>query len=293
MSGTGQLWRAAGIVISQTAVLTAVLFYFGWARTTATFDYFGVDVSLLGFSTSDYLLRSVNSAFRPLLLAGVVAIVATGVHQWLAAASERGGGRSRRWMRQAPVVALALGVVLVAIALSGIAFTDFGLELGLWLPLSLGAGVALLAFGEHGWPRFRGGTAHAATHPARQLRVFVFIGLALMALFWTVSLYAGQLGGQRALELTRALPSATEVVIYAEDRLSLAGPGVQVAELPVADSKYRYRYSGLRLLVRGQERYVLLPVGWFPGRGSAYVLRDEDDIRLEFTVGSGALSGTN
>jgi len=99
MSGNGQPWRLATIVASQTALLTAVLFYFGWARTSTTFAYFGVDVSLLGFSTSDYLLRSVNSAFRPLLFVGLAGVVGTAIQQWLVAALEDDGDGSRRWLR--------------------------------------------------------------------------------------------------------------------------------------------------------------------------------------------------
>jgi hypothetical protein len=162
MRGNGQLWRAVGIIASQTAVLTAVLFYFGWARANAAFGYFGVDLSLLGFSTSDYLLRSTNSAFRPLLLTGLVAVLATGVHQALTAAAARGGDRLPGWMQHIPVVALGVGVVLAAIGLSGIGVPDLGSELGVWLPLCLTTGFALLAYAELSWPRFRGGEADAA-----------------------------------------------------------------------------------------------------------------------------------
>lgn len=34
---------------SQAVILTAVLFYFGWARAKATYGYFGVDISVLDF----------------------------------------------------------------------------------------------------------------------------------------------------------------------------------------------------------------------------------------------------
>jgi hypothetical protein len=284
MSGNGQLWRAAGIIASQTAVLTALLFYFGWARANAAFGYFGVDVSLLGFSTSDYLLRSVNPAFRPLLLTGLVAVLATGVHQGLAAAAAHGGDRVPGWVRRIPVVASGVGVVLAAIGLSGIVAPHLGSELGVWLPLSLATGFALLAYAELSWPRFRAGGADAARHPARQLRSFLLVGLALMALFWTVALYADQTGTELARSITRHLASRTEVVLYAKERLMLTGPGVKVADIDQADSKYRYRYRGLRLLVRSQDRYVLLPVGWTRGRDSAYVLRDDADVRLEFAA---------
>src|SRR5215471_6472571 len=59
---------------AQTVVLTAVLFYFGWARARASYAYFGVDVSVLNFSVSDYVLRSVNSVFPILMAIGFVAL---------------------------------------------------------------------------------------------------------------------------------------------------------------------------------------------------------------------------
>ena len=261
-----------------------MLFYFGWVRANAAFGYFGVDVSGLGFSTSDYLLRSINAAFRPLLLAGLVAVLATGVHQLLVAAAAGGGDRVPGWTRHIPLVALGVGLVLAAIGLSGIAVPDLGRELGVWLPLCLTIGFALLAYAEFSWPRFRRRDAESPPQPARQLRTFLLVGLALMSLFWTVALYADQRGREVARSITRDLADRTEVVIYARQRLALSGPGVEVAALGLADSKYQYRYSGLRLLVRSQDRYVLLPFDWTRGRGSAYVLRDDPDVRFEFIV---------
>jgi hypothetical protein len=264
-------------------VLTAVLFYFGWARAKATYEYFGVDLSLLDFSTSDYLLRSVNSAFRPLLLIGLIALAATGLHQWLVAAVETHGVGSRR-LRRVPIIALSVGASLAAIALLGLAVVGLGQHLGVLLPASLAAGFALLAYAEFGWARFRRACTQRSLELASQIRSFLLVGLASMALFWTVSLYAGEIGRQRARVITSGLASSTQIAIYARDRLLLAGPGIELTEIRLADSKYRYRYTGLRLLVRSQDRYVLLPRGWAHGRAGAYILRDGDDIRLEFTA---------
>ena len=287
VSGSGGPWRVAAIVASQTVVLTAVLFYFGWTRANATFRYFGIDLSLLDFSTSDYLLRSANSAFRPLLLIGLVALVATGAHEWLATIVEIHGGRWRAVARYVPVVALGSGVVLVTLALSGLAMADLGRSLGMWLPASLAVGCSLLAYAEFGWRRFRESCADRTPPAVRQLRSFILVGLALMGLFWTISSYAGEIGTQRAQVLASDLLSATKVIIYSRDRLALRGPGMRVDEVRQKNSKYRYRYTGLRLLVRSHDRYVLLPRGWARGGASVYLLRDEDNIRLEFIAGDG------
>ena len=54
----------AGIVAPAT-LLTALAYYFGWRRERAFAGYFGIDPSVLGFSTSDYILRSVDALFVP------------------------------------------------------------------------------------------------------------------------------------------------------------------------------------------------------------------------------------
>ncbi|HEX8769914.1 MAG TPA: hypothetical protein VF711_04010, partial [Acidimicrobiales bacterium] len=67
--------QSLGAVVGPTALITALLFYFGWAKTSAFSQYFGLNVSQFGFSTQDYLLQSIRSVFIPMgvvLLAGLV-----------------------------------------------------------------------------------------------------------------------------------------------------------------------------------------------------------------------------
>ena len=49
-------------------LVTAVLFYFGWRRSDVQAVEMGVDVSLFGFSSQDYVLRSISSLYLPLLV---------------------------------------------------------------------------------------------------------------------------------------------------------------------------------------------------------------------------------
>ena len=57
-------------------------------------------------------------------------------------------------------------------------------------------------------------------------------------------------------------------------------------ELPGPDAAYRYRYSGLKLVVRSGGKWFLLPASWTPGnRGAALLLSDTDELRVEFTPG--------
>lgn len=265
-------WRIAGLVLSQTAVLTALLFYFGWARSRETYGYFGVDVELLGFSASDYVIRSVNSAFRPLMALGLMAVACTLAHRRVV------GGVRRRMI--APLL-LAAGLLSVAVGLAGIAVTDLGRRLEIALPISLTAGFCLIAYADFMWGRLRGARRSQPRAPELQLRTFLLLGLAALGLFWAVSLYARDVGRDFAERVHRQLRS--QVVVFSKDRLALAGPGVQSVKQPPG-GRYRHRYSGLHLLARAKDRFFLLPVGWTKGRDSAFVIPDTDDIRLELTA---------
>ena len=56
--------------------------------------------------------------------------------------------------------------------------------------------------------------------------------------------------------------------------------------LDARDSEYRYRYSGLRLLVRSAGKYFAVPDGWTQSTGTAIVLADNPGLRFEFGAGS-------
>src|SRR3954468_23276814 len=71
-------WAAS--VVAPLSVLTAVLFYFGYASSRAQFEYFGVDVDTIGLSTQDYVIRSPRVLLTPLLvlvLIGVAVAIGT------------------------------------------------------------------------------------------------------------------------------------------------------------------------------------------------------------------------
>lgn len=72
---------AIGTFASQVAVLTALLYYFGWARTNAMFRYFGVDSSVTGYSATDYVLRSTSPVFDPALILILTALALLAAHQ--------------------------------------------------------------------------------------------------------------------------------------------------------------------------------------------------------------------
>jgi hypothetical protein len=106
--------------------------------------------------------------------------------------------------------------------------------------------------------------------------------LVTMSLFWAVADYAGAVGQQRAKALAASLPYQPGVVLHSPQRLHIDAPGVVETELEGAESAYRYRYEGLRLLLHSNKKYFLLPADWTPQGGAVIVLPEGDAPRLDF-----------
>ncbi|MFI9831779.1 hypothetical protein ACIHIX_29325 [Streptomyces sp. NPDC051913] len=80
----------------------------------------------------------------------------------------------------------------------------------------------------------------------------------------------GPLGARRVPPGRRALPPPPPGPRY-ED----LGEGVH----------YRYRYTGLRVLLERDHRYYLLRVGWDHDTDPTYVVEDDDTVRIELRPG--------
>ena len=88
------LLQVAGSIAAPVTVVTGLLYYFGWVRAQSLYGYFGVHVSLLGFTTADYLLRSIQSMFVPLAAGALVAVLALRAHPRIKGTLRRRGGRA-------------------------------------------------------------------------------------------------------------------------------------------------------------------------------------------------------
>lgn len=252
--------RALAGFASQTVVLTAVLFYFGWARVRATYAYFGVDVSVLNFSAADYVLRSVSTAFPLLVAMGLLTVGATLIHDQSRSALLGNSALAARLVRVLSAVGWGLVVAgfILALAITGPGGS------ALPGPAAMLAGLTIVVYALILNDRYVG---------RNQSRLIVIVvGLLTLALLWTVTAYADFVGVQVAKELQAALPTAPNVTVYSSSDLSLAGPGVTEFTMTSHSVAYRFRYSGLRLLVSSGDRYFLLPAKWHPGTGSVIVL---------------------
>ena len=265
---------------SQAAVLTAVLVYFGWVRTNATYGYFGVDVSALSFSVPDYVLRSVDAAFPMLVVIGLIATCAMVGHEQLRPKLDKDPDLVRRVVTWAGWggVALVLAGLLLALALTGPNGSD------IWGPVVLMVGFAATAyaFGLRNSRTPNGGTAYLAA----------VLGMTLVAFLWTVTAYAGYIGVQKADQVTAELATQADVTVYSTDSLPISGPGITTSQIQVPQSEYHFRYGGLRLLVSSGGQYFLLPSRWRQGDGPVIALPVTDPgILVEFTVTKPAPAG--
>lgn len=272
--------EGVSLVIAPASLLTALAFWFGWTLTNSRSAYFGIDHSMLGYSTTDYLLRSADAAFVPLAVLLLVLLVAVAGHRLIKQCLGT-SGRPVRWSRIAGS-ALAVGLAMLGLGVWGL-FRPIPFATHYLLPpLILGSATAITAYAV--W------LLHAVLSPGPVTvwdRLFgIFAGmLTLLSLFWAASLYAAALGRGRAEVLASGLDRRPGVTILSRDDLSISGPGVVAEQVNKPQSIYHFRYSGLRLLIQSGGRLFLLPAGWTRGEGAVIVLEPAEGIRLELTPG--------
>lgn len=272
---------------SQTVLITALLYYFGWVRTQANFGYFGVDTSLLAFGTADYVLRSINSAFPPMIGFALVIFLLLGVHRWaVRSIATPADSLTANVLTMLMPTASLLGFLFAGVVLVGLIFPSrIGRPFGLALPLMLVCSVVLL--GYSGYLRaLRCGTLDRSQQERdkrsqTRIRAVVLVTLGVLGILWWLALYAARVGEREAMDSVATIQEQPEIIIYSSDRIALAGPGVVVDEIQQVGSKYRYRYSGLRLLIQTGTRYILIPADWQKGRDSVFVVPGSDSIRLD------------
>jgi hypothetical protein len=278
--------RVFGSVVAPATLLTSLLYYFGWTVTHASSAYLGIDESVLGFSTQDYLLRSVNAVYWPLSVGLIASALALRGHITVMRAITKPHHRQR------------VAVLTVALAVAGIGSVTYGalaLHYG-WVsagdfsiaPLCLTVGVALFAYTM--FIHERAGTGRAqpvssATGSGSLAAVAVALLIAV-GLFWQVADWATAVGVGRTRDLVARLDAQPRVTVYSAKQLDLAGVGgVTETTLSGADNAYHYQYDGLRLLFRSGGRYLLLSDQWNRADGRTILIADAPDLRFEFAPG--------
>jgi hypothetical protein len=282
-----QLLAAAGPPLTIT---TALLFYFGWVRTSVEATTLGVNDTVFGYTTQDYVMRSINALFLPVVVAAALAIGVLLLHGWLVSGI---GTEPKRRHRVARVLgALGLPACVVVPVAAGLVELYRPELTGLVLPLGIAVGLLLSAYGVT-LRRRTAPDAYRSETPAerrRELRIRVLIGVVVAAaLFWWVGDFAAVVGRGLAYRIAGNVGQLPGVVVYSEKNLQLQVPGVHVTQLG-EDTRdgtaYTYRYDGLRLLEHSGGRLFLLPDGWTIDAGTLVVIPDDDRVRVEYIHGS-------
>jgi hypothetical protein len=271
-------------VLVPAGLLTAVLYYFGYVREQALFSHFGIDLGIVGFSTTDYLVRSTSSVFFPLATVLVIGVAAVAVHHLLVYLLSRLPARRRGvvWA----VLAVTAFVLLVAgvVGLQRRANPAIG---PLFAPVALASGAVLLQYTAdmvqlHQPTPDQLSTVLASTQKVRR---GLLAALALVAVFWVMTTVAQQRGVAAANAVEISLLVSPQAVVYSRVRLQITGPGVTLSKLDGSDAAFAYRYSGLRPLIHAGGRWFLLPAGWTPDNGATVIVLPDsvNDVRVDLS----------
>ncbi|MGP4017463.1 hypothetical protein [Saccharopolyspora sp. 5N708] len=237
-------------------------------RTQATYSILGINISLLEFSTLEYLQRGANPVLLPLVGFGIITFMLSWLHRSLAPKLHnklpkiflpliRGGG--------------CVGLVLTIVGL--IAHSSISPPLEFWLPVSLMVGAALLAYSDYL-------SSRSTDESGFGVRVSALVALVVVGALWIITLHAQLIGERYALDFEASLSSQPKVALYSVDRLAIAGPGVRVDQITQEGSRFHFRYEGLRMLIRTGDKYIFAPEGWALGRDALFMV-PTDDTRID------------
>ncbi|MET8520190.1 hypothetical protein [Nocardioides sp. NPDC004968] len=254
--------------VAPVTVISGVLFYFGYVAARAQYDYFGLDVDVIGLSTRAYVMRSPQPLLTPMLVLVLGGVAVVALHHWVRRQS------TEPWFGRLVTIVLGVGLALLAagtLLLAGFSFVGGWAYYALATPVLLGGGAALVAYAL----RLRGG------HLEPRI-VLLWVGVAACVI-WATATTAQWTGRGLAMEQARNLRSLPSVVLDTRERLHVpATAGVEEVVRPDAgEDDYRFRYWKLRLLIQGDDRMFLVPDTWSAG-GTTILVRLDDDVRVQF-----------
>jgi hypothetical protein len=271
-----QALQGVSAIVAPVTLLTAIAFYFGWARVQAFDAYFGLNAGTVGYSTRDYVLNSLNALFVPVVVV-LVALLALALAHAYVGHVHRTGRRSAATLRQFSEVLLICGALLLLVGGFGV-FGVFPFHTPYLIStLFPAAGVLLIAHAVNLRARLRGDPPLAT---AGRVLVGLFVAVCL---FWATGLYARTVGRDEAAKVARHLDELPGVTIASAASLDLpTGGGTPI---PVSAGAKSYTYRRLRLLALSNGTMFLLPDGWTAAHGKLFAVPQAAATRLAFTPG--------
>jgi hypothetical protein len=260
---------------SPIALGTALLVYFGWVRTKVQTQALGYDSSILDFSTTDYILKSINVLSVPLALLLIVALALTGMHQHMVVpASKRVQSRAillhlARLLRMSWILWGLVGIVLLPLVAPA--------PRGFVIPISLTLSLLCAVYGRTLQKKL------ADVEPWSSANKMLVVALLTFAVLWDAERVARTMGEGFAAQIAADPQELIAVTVYSTKSLGIDAPGVLEEKSSRGDTQYPYSYKGLRLLERSGSRYFLINDQWDKNQGRVIVLPETDNIRMEFS----------
>jgi hypothetical protein len=235
-------------VAGYTAVLSALMLYFGYVRTRTLFGYFGIPTGVLQFTTTDYLLRSPDVFFQPVIWATLALAILVAITLG-AKFAERKGTRLIRI-----IVRGVLALITAITAAAGIWGLVRNPQWVQWAAISLGLSGTLLVV------QYR---MYRINKSFRPPVIMLVIGLLLTisAAFWWVSIYAQTVGRETAESFTtgHSLPLA---IVYSKNDLRIAGQEPLEASASAEQRSWPFKYCGYKVLSYANGRWFLIQDKW-------------------------------
>ena len=295
------LFSVLGSLGAVLTAVTAVMFYFGWRRSDVQASEMSIDVSLFGFTSQDYVLRSISALYIPLLLIAALGLGWLWIHSQvlhLLRSDVMAEGPRREaaatWSRRAAVICGAVAAACVLFAMlagltappTPVAWLANELRARQWaVPMVLV--VATLGSAYAWW-------FHRQLRPTRSgdrslwrtiLSVVLVTGTVSLGVFWMLEEYASAVGRGYARQLAANVDALARTVVISPYPLGIEAPGVTEEVLAVDDAGTAtlYRTTGLRLLARSGGKVILLHEGWTPASGTVVVVADSEALTWQFS----------
>lgn len=258
---------------SPAALGTALLVYYGWVRTSRQAERLGFDVSIMDLSVQDYLLKSVNVLYLPLIILLFVTFALHQVHLRVVIPTvDRSLGRPlQRYavqaIRHSWLLWLTIGLTVALFTPSLDGFVIPGILTLTCLCLFYAASLDRRAY-------------RPALHSTTRWLILLILAFAV---FWDTERIARIMGDSFAIQIAAEPEKLVSVTVYSPKSLNLSVPGVTETKLAEPDSAYSFKYEGMRLVQRSGNRYFLITDRWDLNQPRVLLLRESDTVRLEFS----------
>jgi hypothetical protein len=258
-------------------VISSVLVFFGWIKADAQAKYMGLNVSLFGYTTQDYVLFSLSNLSIALVCLFIVGVCCMALDRWLKRRMKNPD--SRPTMRRVARLAAILGILV-----AGTALLLAALQPGrstLYAPYVIAAGVLFTVWAARVYRLAQDGEPEARSFEQRIGEGALLFGLVTLLLFWAAADHAQDVGRRMAMDIEQHVDALPRAEIYSTRPLAIDSPVITETKLGT-DTAPVYRYDGLRLLEVSGGNLFFLHDGWTAQTGSVVVLPNDNSVRIEY-----------